>query len=519
MPRPPDAADGAGAGWSQRLRVAHWHALTAGALAVVALVAIGVGLHFVGRQTDLRQELLDHVDPADRAALRLSSALIDQETGVRGYVLSRRREFLAPYTQGRAAERAAVLQLQRLATTQPALRSALLAVTRSAQGWRAAYAQPAIAAAANLGLPLGSGANAAVGKQRFDRIRRALGALQSRIDALTASSRGRLDDAARVVVSAFVAVAAILLLSILAGAVVLRRTVTRPLARLAGSARHVAAGDLERPLGVRGPSDVRALAGDVDVMRTRLVEELAAGERARAALTEGAADLERSNAELEQFAYVVSHDLQEPLRKIAGFCELLGERYGDKLDDRAGTYIRFAVDGARRMQRMIDDLLALSRIGRSAPALEPTDLGALAARARSALSGPIAEAGAEVEIGALPTVPADPAQLAIVFEQLLSNAVAYRSEAAPQIRIEAREEGADWVVCVADNGIGIAPESAERAFAIFGRLQPRSSHEGSGTGLALCRKIVEKHGGRIWLDSEHRPGTRVCFTLPVHADQ
>jgi light-regulated signal transduction histidine kinase (bacteriophytochrome) len=243
-------------------------------------------------------------------------------------------------------------------------------------------------------------------------------------------------------------------------------------------------------------------------MRARIVAELDALELAQE-------DLKRSNAELEQFAYVASHDLQEPLRKVASFTQLLQQRYGGRLDDRADQYIGFAVDGARRMQTLINDLLAFSRVGRLEQPHTSVACDELVERVRADLSTAIEESGATIEAGGLPTVSGDPGLLRIVFQNLIGNAIKFRGDAAPVVRLTAERDGAFWRFRCADNGIGIDPEYADRIFVLFQRLHPRTTYEGTGIGLAMCRKIVEYHGGRMWLDTAYTGGSAFCFTLPA----
>jgi light-regulated signal transduction histidine kinase (bacteriophytochrome) len=229
------------------------------------------------------------------------------------------------------------------------------------------------------------------------------------------------------------------------------------------------------------------------------------------------ADLKRSNAELEQFAYVASHDLQEPLRKVASFCQLIEQRYDDQLDDRGRQYIAFAVDGAKRMQQLINDLLAFSRVGRSA-AEQPVVAGDDVLRqALASLGEAIEENGAQIEVGPLPSVRGEPALLAAVFQNLIGNALKFhRDGGPPHIQISAEPRGDEWVFACADDGIGIEAEYAERIFMIFQRLHPKDAYAGTGIGLAMCRKIVEFHGGRIWLDTNPPDGrTTFRFTLPA----
>ncbi|HEX6525549.1 MAG TPA: ATP-binding protein [Streptosporangiaceae bacterium] len=230
-----------------------------------------------------------------------------------------------------------------------------------------------------------------------------------------------------------------------------------------------------------------------------------------------AADLQRSNAELEQFAYLASHDLQEPLRKVASFCQLLQRRYAGKLDARADQYIEFAVDGAKRMQALINDLLAFSRVGQTPlqPALVSSDTAL--AQARANLVEEIEKSGATIEAGHLPLVLAELPLLTAVFQNLLSNAVKFSGPSPPRIVVAARRDGRQWLFSVTDYGIGIEPQYADRIFLLFQRLNERSAYPGTGVGLALCRKIIEYFGGRIWLDPDGE-GTRFCFTLPGEED-
>lgn len=250
-------------------------------------------------------------------------------------------------------------------------------------------------------------------------------------------------------------------------------------------------------------------------MRVHLTDQMRRTERQRVELEVASAALARSNEELEQFAYVASHDLQEPLRKVASFCELLQRRYGGQLDERADQYIGFAVDGAHRMQRLVTDLLSFSRVGRSTEGFELVHLGEVVDQARSTLDLPLAEAGATVEVGPLPEVLGDTVLLHALFQNLLSNAVKFRDPKRPlRIEIGATERPGGYRITMADNGIGIEPRFAERVFVIFQRLHPREAYDGTGIGLALCRKIVEFHGGSISVDAERAEGTRLVIDLP-----
>jgi signal transduction histidine kinase len=232
------------------------------------------------------------------------------------------------------------------------------------------------------------------------------------------------------------------------------------------------------------------------------------------ALAAHAKELERSNAELEQFAYVASHDLQEPLRMVASYCQLLQRRYKGKLDQDADEFIGYAVEGAGRMQRMINDLLTYSRVGRRA-AMARLPLAEAVAGAVANLQAAIADTGAIVEAGELPMIVGDKLLLTQLLQNLVGNALKFRGEEPVRVRVEATREEAFWRIAVSDNGIGIAPEYQHKIFLIFQRLHDRGKYPGTGIGLAICKKVVEHHGGRIWVESEPGQGSRFCFTLPA----
>jgi len=328
----------------------------------------------------------------------------------------------------------------------------------------------------------------------------------------------RLNGAQTTLAVVFSAVAAGLVLSVILFAVGLRAAAIRPLHRLAAEARQVADGDFGHEVSLAGPREVTDLAVDVNTMRERILEELAATRQANTVLQAHAEELERSNSELEQFAYIASHDLQEPLRKVASFTQLLQRRYAGQLDARADQYIEFAADGAKRMQALINDLLQYSRVGRSArePALVSSD--AALAQARNNLATAMEETGVTVETGHLPLVLAELPLLTAVFQNLLSNALKFSGGKPPRIVITCTRDEPFWLFSFSDNGIGIEPEYAERIFVIFQRLNERSAYPGTGIGLAMTRKIIEYFGGRIWLDTSYADGSRFLFTLPMPAE-
>jgi len=253
----------------------------------------------------------------------------------------------------------------------------------------------------------------------------------------------------------------------------------------------------------------------VDSMRRQIVSDLAEVQRARAEIERQAAELVRSNGDLEQFAYVASHDLQEPLRKVASFCQLLQRRYAGQLDERADQYIAFAVNGAQRMQRLIHDLLAFSRIGRVTTGFTDVDLGRIMADLASEL-----EEGAEVTWSPLPVVRGEEALLSTLMANLVGNSLKFRRpDRPPRVRVTSRRVGDEWEIACEDNGIGIDPAFVGKVFVIFQRLHARDDYPGTGIGLAVAKKIVEYHGGRIWIDEGYSDGAAIRFTLPVVAPE
>ncbi|MFE9702241.1 CHASE3 domain-containing protein [Streptomyces sp. NPDC005930] len=497
------------------------------------LMVIGgsvVGARLLEQTSDVTDRLTDRLQPARTETYRLQTALVNQETGARGYALAADRQFLAPYTQGKEDEARAAARLRELIGDQPRLLADLEAVERQAADWRRTYAEPLVSDVASGESRRSVRDTAEQGKKVFDEIRSVWATQNADLSAAVADGK---EDLAQSRTDRNLILGAMVAAFLLAGvvlALLIRVLVARPLQALSASSRRVSGGDFDHVITGEGPADLAAVAGAVEGMRQRIVAELEASRRQQDVLTRQTEDLDaqavelrRSNAELEQFAYVASHDLQEPLRKVASFCQLLEKRYSDKLDDRGRQYIDFAVDGAKRMQVLINDLLTFSRVGRLNDARVEVDLDQVLTKALANLDTAITETGARIERPErLPRVVGDPLLLGMVWQNLVGNAVKFRHpDRTPEVRITC-EEDADspgtWRLCVTDNGIGIPEEFAEKVFVIFQRLHGRDAYGGTGIGLALCKKIVEHHGGHIGIDTGHTGGTRICFTLPSGGD-
>ncbi|MFG3615751.1 CHASE3 domain-containing protein [Nocardia sp. NPDC047654] len=509
---------------STRLTAQAWFQLVLASMVLVVIIGTVAGAQVIAQTNRGADRLLDKSLPAAAEAYKLQSALVDQETGLRGYGITADPQFLQPYRDGTRDEAQSVARLRELLADRQPLLDELDAVEQSAQRWRTEYAEPLVAG-------LTSGATRGIepstpsrGKPLFDELRTRFEAQNNGLEAAIADDEEELAHT-RTVRDAVLAgmVIAFLLTGVLL-TVLVRRLIARPLGSLTDASLRVAGGDFDHHIDVRGPADLATVAQAVESMRRRIVAELESSRAQEAELAGQKTDLDlqavelrRSNAELEQFAYVASHDLQEPLRKVASFCQLLEKRYGDKLDERGKQYIDFAVDGAKRMQVLINDLLTFSRVGRITDRTEPTGLGQSLDKALTNLSAAIDDTDTRIRRPEeLPEIIGDPTLLTMLWQNLIGNAIKFREpDHSPDIEItcEPGEDGSGWLLSVSDNGIGIAPEFAEKVFVIFQRLHNREEYSGTGIGLALCKKIVEYHGGRIWIDTDYSAGTRFRFTL------
>ncbi|MDP9183661.1 MAG: ATP-binding protein [Actinomycetota bacterium] len=493
-----------------------------GGLSVLLLLA-GLGIVLVLRQAD--RALSDQTQrtfPARVAASQLLTSLVDQETGLRGYALTRDSRFLEPYRKGLVDEQATRARLEKYVLPHDPARLALLTVDAAITAWRDQYASLRTTDPGDAG----PDSTIQFGRELFERVRATNASLDAQLTRQLRTSQSKADRDRRLVL----VVLGIMALAVVGAVVALQRAlqtaVLRPMNRLAEQVTVVSHGAHDTAIRPEGPPDLREMGEGVESMRLELVGALAEVEKQQRGLERRAAELARSNADLEQFAYVASHDLQEPLRKVASFCQLLEQRYGGQLDERGEQYIAFAVDGAKRMQLLISDLLTFSRVGRTSEGFVAVDLSATIARAWHGLDARVEEAGGRLELELHDPelrVHGDAALLQLLLGNLLGNSLKYRrQDLAPRVCVTSSREEDLVRVNVADNGIGIPDEYADKVFVIFQRLHGREEYEGTGIGLALAKKVVEFHGGTIELRPSRFGGTCVSFTLnpeesPAHA--
>jgi signal transduction histidine kinase len=508
-----------------RLTVAGWQAVVLSVMGMVVLAGAAAGAVLLHRTDAVTRELTDDIQPARVSAYQLQGALRDQETALRGYVIAADRQFLAPYVDGQRVEQEAAEDIAARLNDRVGLIADLTAIESAGAVWRSTYAQPLISSVIPGQPNVVNPSTADRGKAEFDRIRGLFDTQNADLAAARTVAVNQLDAMRSWRDRILVAIVAAFLVGTILLGLLMRRAVTRPLAVLAASCRRIAGGDFAHSIVARGSKDIRAIAGDVENMRGRIVTELGVSQSDRARLDAQAVELRRSNAELEQFAYVASHDLQEPLRKVASFCQLLEQRYGSALDERGIEYIGFAVDGAKRMQVLINDLLTFSRVGRLNVTRTTVDLDSTLDTALGNLATAIEESKAQIvrRGGPLPQVIGDATLVTMLWQNLIGNAVKFRrDDRVPRIVIDCErgsgDHGGHWIFSVTDNGVGIAPEFAEKVFVIFQRLHGRDTYTGTGIGLAVCKKIVELHGGTIGIDTGNSSGSRFWFTLPVAAD-
>jgi signal transduction histidine kinase len=457
-------------------------------IALAILILVGVLSYRTMVQNDEDRRWVTHTHQVLEQVDLVLTDLLNAETGERGFILTGEASFLGPYNEALARVNGDVKKLRELTSDNP-IEQGNMDRVEPLISERLGMLRDRIEIRKKEGLIPGAEiVRQGPGKEYMDKIRAQLSEMKQEENRLLAL---RTEEAAKssrntrtVIVTGEVLAVAFLCL---AGMVV---------AQEIGQRR-------------RAEMEVRTLNADLE---RRVADRTAE-------LSERAKELARSNSELQQFAYVASHDLQEPLRMVASFTQLLAKRYSEKLDDDAREFINYAVDGATRMQTLISDLLNYSRVGTQGKPLVPTDCDALLKRVVESIQFKIEESGAKIECDPMPMVMADSQQLGQLFQNLLTNAIKFHGEEPPHVWISAERIGIDWKISVRDNGIGISQEHSDRIFIIFQRLHTKTEYPGTGIGLAICKKIVERHGGRIWVEPSAGRGSTFCFTIAAAENQ
>jgi signal transduction histidine kinase len=452
--------------------------------ALAILILVGVLSYRSMLQSDEDREWVTHSHQVLEKLDAVLANMLNIETGERGYIITGEGSYLEPYNDALDRVHQNVKDVRELTADNPVQQRALDRLEPMISE-RLGTAHDQIEIRTRVGLVSGTeSVRAGLGKKFMDQIRDQLTEMKQEENRLLKSRKEEAQKSSRatrivIVTGEALAIGFLCLAGIVVGQEMGQRR--------------------------RAEEEVRKLNADLE---QRVADRTAE-------LNERAKDLARSNSELQQFAYVASHDLQEPLRMVASFTQLLAKRYKDQLDDDARDFINYAVDGATRMQTLISDLLNYSRVGTQGKTFVPTDSEALFKRVLESLQFSIEESGAVIVSDSLPMVMADPQQLGQLFQNLLTNAIKFRGKEPPHVRISTERKGNDWKISVRDNGIGISQEHAERIFVIFQRLHTKTEYPGTGIGLAICKKIVERHGGSIWIEPSPGGGTTFCFTIPT----
>ncbi|HTN23005.1 MAG TPA: ATP-binding protein [Solirubrobacteraceae bacterium] len=479
------------------------------ALSAAAAVLLGLALVLlivaVTSQRDAARTAFDSQE-ALAAGSQLENSLITIENGLRGYVASGQTRLLEPVTEALKTYPARRRALSRLVSHDPGQRRLVGRIAADIQDYVDFWAEPVIGLAGDDLLRARSQLLTNNGRERLDVIRAGFRQLFQRERSVIAARQGAAEQRSRRAIAIGVG-GLVLVFAVAAGfTLYLRRAIVRPVLAVAEATGRLAAGDLDTRVPAAREDELGVLAHGFNTMADSLA-------RGRAELERSNSELTRSNAELEQFASVTSHDLQAPLTTISMYTELLERR---RTSPREGEHD--LVDGIReatqQARALIRDLLEYSRAGRGTLNLEEMPAGLVVDDALERLAGAIEETGARIEVGEMPIVLADRGNLCRVFQNLVGNAVKFTGEDGPVVRVEAEPEGGFWRFAVRDNGIGMKPEHTTRIFEPFQRLHGEEDYAGTGIGLAVCERIVDQHGGRIWVQSTPGEGSVFYFTVP-----
>ncbi|MGI9081316.1 MAG: sensor histidine kinase [Thermoleophilaceae bacterium] len=461
--------------------------------ALVILIVAVTGQRDASRTAFRSQEALT-------AGSQLEKSLITIENGLRGFVASGRERFLAPATQALRSYPAELRQLTRLLSDDPGQQRHARRIGEGIDDYVTLWARPLIALARTRLPSARSVVVTGGGRERLSAIRSAFARLFERERGVARAREERAEQRSSLAIAFGVGGLGLVFLVAAGIALYLSRAIVRPVLAVAQATGRLAEGELSARVPAEREDEIGDLARGFNTMAD--------------SLQRSQAELERSNRELEQFASVTSHDLQAPLSTISMYAELLERRHGSDLD--GGTSLIDGIRGATQQARtLIRDLLEYSRAGRGRLRVEAVAIEAVVEHALEAVAGDIREAGARVAVGPLPVVHAERTNLGRVFQNLVANAVKFRGERPPEVAIGAEREGPAWRFWVSDNGIGMDPQHAERIFEPFQRLHGEEDYAGTGIGLAVCARIVEQHGGRIWVTTNPGEGSVFSFTLPA----
>ncbi len=483
------------------------------------LLTNGVGKGIMDNTRSVFDELTDNLRRAGNEAgvllsVSMAKDMVDLESGQRGFVITGKEEFLEPYFAGRKELEEHISKMRNLLSGDKRNLILLTKIESLKNDWFEKAGIPEINYRKEMNKhpetikDVAAMLEAGTGKKILDQIREEF---KKFIKIEEDLSKNRYVAATATGVRTSLILIIFLIVSLLIGvsaSIFISQSITKPVYKLKDAASIIAKGDLTTKIDIKSDDEIGQLGSSFN----KMVEEL---EISRSRLHKRAQELDRSNKELEQFAYVASHDLQEPLRMVASYMQLLERRYKGKLDSDADEFIAFASDGAKRMQTLINDLLAFSRVGTRGRDFALVDCNLTLKRSLANLQKSIADSGADITYDPLPTVIADDIQLVQLFQNLIGNAIKFRGSEPPQVHVSAVQNENKLTFSVRDNGIGIEPEHTDRIFKVFQRLHGKDKYSGTGIGLAICKKIVERHGGQIRVESQPGSGATFHFIIPV----